>query len=628
MKISGYVGKYAMVDLTTRKYDIHDFDEEDLRYFMGGATLGAKILFDRMPAKTPWDAPESIIGFVCGVANGTGALISPRYTVVSKSPVTNMWNDANSGGHFGPQLRRSGYDAVFVKGISEKPVYILIDNGKIIFHDASKLWGMTVQQTEDAIREELSDNKVGIATIGPAGERLSYMSAIMNDTHRAAARGGPGAVMGKKNFKAIVCRGNTRFDVHDKEGLLAINNAIMDWSKTGPLADTIYPLFANHGTGGLYEGSVYQSDASIKNWGGIPSELTDDAIKSITTTETDKRWKVKKYTCNACSVGCGAIYEIKDGSYPIKETGRPEYESGAAFGSNLLCGSPELVNWCNYLCNDYGFDTISFGGAIAWAMECFSKGLFTIGETGGVDLSWGNTEGVAQLAEAMCKGTSEFALVLNNGSLAAAKHYGRGLEYVMHMGGIEAPHHDPRLNPGVTRTFQYDPTPGRHVKGGQGFGPPTSLLPIEVKYDFDDPEQGVRDVAGVIDAEVKGIGGFCEVTGFAFPPGTKQRILTAVTGLEFDGEEYDKLGKRSYTIRHMFNIREGMKREDNTIAGRLIGKPAMTEGPHTGRVVENEKLADMFFKEMGWDPKTMIPPKAVLEELGGMDAVIADLYGG
>ena len=624
--IRGFLGKYVFIDLATQKYDVRNFEEDVLKNFVGGPSLGAKVLYDEMPAKTPWDAPESIIGFLSGPTNGAGPLLAARYTVVSKSPVTGMWNDANSGGNFGPALRKSGYDAVFVKGVSKKPVYIFIDNGNITFHDATNLWGKTIEQTENAIRGELGDNKLCMASIGPAGERKSNMAAIMNDTHRAAGRGGSGAVMGSKNFKALVCRGDTKIEVHSKDDVIALNKEIKDWCDNGPVSDSMVPLFGNFGTGGIYAGSVLSGDASVKNWGGIPSDLSEDEINACTSQEMDKRYRTKKYACNACSLGCGAIYEIKDGKYPIKETGRPEYETNGMFGSSLGAGDPEVVNWCNFLCNEYGFDTISFGGTVAWAMECYVNGLFTLEEMGGIDLKWGNAEAIARMTEAMCKETTEMGRILNKGSLAAAKHYNRGFEYLTQAGGIECPQHDPRLSPGLSRTYKYDPTPGRHVKGGQGFTHAAGLPP-EVKYNFDDPENAVRDVAGVIDSEITNLAGFCLFSDVAMPPGLKPRFLTALTGVDYNDDEARKLGLRSYTMRHAFNLREGIKREDASISDRLIGKPAMTDGPHTGVTVDPEKLADLFFKALDWDTKTMAPSKSALENLGGLENVIADLYG-
>ena len=204
----GYTGKLLFVDLTDRSFHIEDLSEEDARNFIGGAALGAKILFDRMPAHTPAFAPESMLGFVTSPANGNAAFLGGRYTVVSKSPVTDGWNDASSGGNFGPQLKRAGFDGVFVTGVSETPVYLFIDDGKVEIRSAEAVWGKTITPTEKLLREEVGDPRAGVAAIGPAGEELSYMASVMNDTHRAAGRGGSGAVMGSKRLKALVVRGS------------------------------------------------------------------------------------------------------------------------------------------------------------------------------------------------------------------------------------------------------------------------------------------------------------------------------------------------------------------------------------------------------------------------------------
>ncbi len=228
----GYAGKLLFVDLSTGDTEVRQLDEALARYFIGGPSLGARILYDEMPAKTDVFSKDSIVGFIAGPANGSGALMGGRYTVVCKSPVTGGWNDANSGGHFGPQLRQAGYDGVFVKGISKKPVYIFIDDGKVEIRDASHLWGKVTSETETAIKQELGDNRVGIALIGPAGENLSNMAAVMNDTHRAAGRGGSGAVMGSKKLKALVVRGKHKIEVKDKDAIIRMNKEVIEWGRT------------------------------------------------------------------------------------------------------------------------------------------------------------------------------------------------------------------------------------------------------------------------------------------------------------------------------------------------------------------------------------------------------------
>ena len=620
----GYVGKLLFVDLSEGKWEIRDLEEETAKNYVGGPSLGAKILFDEMPANVDAFDPESMIGFVSGPTNATGPLMGGRYTVVSKSPVTGGWNDANSGGNFGPKLRKSGYDAVFVKGISEDPVYIFIDNGEVSIRPAKHLWGLTTEQSEIAIREELQDKNVGIALIASAGENLSNMAAVMNDTHRAAGRGGSGAVMGSKNLKALVCKGNIPIDVFDKDDILATNKDAVEWGKNGPISATVFKMFYDYGTGALYQGSVLSGDASIKNWGGVPSDLSEEQIIALTSATMDKMYKRKKFACYACSLGCGAIYEIKDGKYPIKETGRPEYETSGMFGSQMLNGDAEVVNWCNFLANEHGYDSISLGATVAWAMECYCNGLFTLEEMGGIDLQWGNGEAIVQMTEAICKLNTEMGRILHRGSRAAAEHYNRGFEYLMDADGIEIPQHDSRRAPGLARTYQYDPTPGRHVKGGLGFTAHANLPPEE-RYSFKDT--GDQDVAGVIDKEITNMAGFCDFAGIGLAPGSKPRFLSALTGFDFGEEAIRKIGLRSFAMRHLFNVREGLVRADHNIANRMIGKPPMEGGPNEGITIDNEKLADNFYEALGWDVETGIPTKVALEAIGGMDDIITDMSG-
>ncbi len=615
----GYIGKLLFVDLTNRTYEVRELDEKTARDYVGGPSLGAKILFDEMPAHTDVFAPESMLGFVSGPTNGTGALMGGRYTVVSKSPVTGGWNDANSGGNFGPILRKSGYDAVFFKGISDKPVYVFIDDGKVEFRDASALWGLTTVETEEAIKKELNDKNLGIALIGPAGERLSNMAAIMNDSHRAAARGGTGAVMGSKKLKALVCRGNHKIEIKDRARLVELNKETVNWEKSA--VAPVFELFTNYGTGGTYESGIYSGDTSVKNWAGTHLDLTDEQIKALTSPAMDKLYKKKKFACNACPVGCGAIYDVVGKRWPHEDTGRPEYETLGMFGSQMLNSDAEAVNHCNWLANQYGFDTIALGGTIAWLMECYNNGLFTIDELDGIDLKWGSAEAIVAMTQRVCdfKG---IGAILAQGSRAAARHFNRGFESLVTASGIEIPQHDPRWSPGLSRTYQFDPTPGRHVKGGlsihYGNNPP------EVKYDYSDT--GKRDLDGVINQEIINAAGFCMMADFGLPPGCHVKYLEAIAGFTYNEEDTNKLGIRSYTIRHAFNLREGFRRKDFDISDRIIGKPPLKEGPTAGITVDDVKLADNFFKELGWDLETAVPPKAVLESVGGLEAVIKALY--
>ena len=615
----GYTGKLLFVDLTDRSFHIEALSEDDARNFIGGAALGAKILFDRMPAHTPAFAPESMLGFVTSPANGNAAFLGGRYTVVSKSPVTGGWNDASSGGNFGAQLKRSGFDGVFVTGISETPVYILIDNGNVEIRSAEAVWGKTITPTEKILRAEVGDPKAGVAAIGPAGEGLSYMASIMNDTHRAAGRGGTGAVMGSKRLKALVVRGSVKTEVADREKLVAVNKETNEWER-GPVAP-VYDLFTHFGTGGSYDSCVVGGDAGVRNWHGSGEELTEEQLSALTSQSMNKRFHKKKYACNACPVGCGAIYSVESEKYDLSETGRPEYETSGMFGSLMLCADPVILNECNYLCNEYGLDTISAGGTIAWLADAYTNGLFTLEELDGVDLRFGDPVAMRTMLEKICLGDG-IGAVLRKGSRAAARHFDRGYEYLAEAGGIEVPHHDPRFSPGLTRTYKYDPTPGRHVKGGLSIH--YGNEPPEVKYNY--ANTGERDVRGVVDQEIIYAAGFCCMTDFGHPARQYVKYLDAICGYQYTEEEIERLGERLFAMRHAFNLRVGFRRADATLSPRLEGRPPLETGPNAGVTVDTELMADNFYRVLGWDVETSMIPKEKLEEYGGMESVIAALY--
>jgi aldehyde:ferredoxin oxidoreductase len=214
--MNGYCGKMLFVDLTKGSHEVQALTEATAKQYIGGYGIGAKVLFEKMKPGSDPLGPDNIVGFTTGPLTGTSALLSGRFTVVCKSPVTGGWNDANSGGFFGPELKKAGFDAVFVQGVSKKPVYVWIKDGDVEIKDATQLWGKDVLETEEALKAELGEKRIQAATIGPAGEKLSLISAVINDSHRAAGRGGCGAVMGSKKLNAVVVGGTGNVPVADK----------------------------------------------------------------------------------------------------------------------------------------------------------------------------------------------------------------------------------------------------------------------------------------------------------------------------------------------------------------------------------------------------------------------------
>jgi aldehyde:ferredoxin oxidoreductase len=619
--MNGYCGKMLFLDLTNGSHEVLALTEEMAKQYIGGYGIGAKILFERMKPGSDALGPDNILGFTTGPMTGTAALLSGRYTVVCKSPVTGGWNDANSGGYFGPELKKAGFDAVFVRGASKTPVYVWINDGKVEIRDAGHLWGKDVLETEAALKRELRENRLRTAMIGPAGEKLSLIAAIINDGHRAAGRGGCGTVMGSKKLKAVVVRGTGSVPVADPEKLREANQDILDTIRNGPLA-RVAGAFSTFGTTMLTSASALSGDSPVKNWAGIGIvDYGENGGKNFDGQVMDAKYRVKKYACANCPLGCGAIYDVKDGKWPVGETGRPEYETSSAFGSLMLNDDVEALLKCNHLCNIYGLDTISAGATVAWAIECFENGILSKEDTGGIELVWGNADAIVRATAEMADQNTEFGKLLALGSSRAAEKLGKGTEYLVAVKGIELPMHDPRLGPGFARTYAVDPTPARHVKGGLGIEHMRS--PDPSKYNAEG--SGERDLRATAAQEIINATGLCLFKNFTGVQNIVWKLLPPVTGWKFGEAEELSAGLRIYTMRHAFNLREGMRPADFELPKRSIGEPPQPEGPLEGVTVDHKGFIRNFFEAIDWDETTGKPSRDSLEKLGGMEDVIRSL---
>lgn len=615
----GYVGKLLFVDLSKNSIEIKDLAEDMIRNFLGGYGLGARILYSMMKPGADPLGPDNVIGFVPGVLTGSGVPFSGRYIVVCKSPVTGGWDDANSGGYFGPELKKAGFDGVFVTGAAKEPVYIWIHDGQAEIRSAKHIWGLDCTVGREALLKE-TDPKAQEAMIGPAGEKLSYMAAVMNDRHRAAGRGGPGAVMGSKKLKAVVVRGTGEVRVAHPEQVREIFRTVTAAIKSG---SGFAAAFREHGTGFATGSSALSGDTPVKNWAGVGIvDFGEEAASAIAAPTLDPKYKVKAYGCANCPLACGAHYEVKDGKWIQGMTDRPEYETAAAFGTLLLNKDPEAIFACNDICNRYGLDTISTGMTVAWAMECFEKGVLTKEELNGIDLKWGNAEAIVEITKAIAE-QKGIGKVLAKGSAGAADELGKGHEYLVTVKGIEVPMHDPKLGPGLARTYQFDPTPARHVKGGVGLM--QMMSPDPSKYI---PEgTGFLDVLLTANSEVDSCAGMCMFSTLIGLQNLTSRAIEAVTGWPFKSQDVLRTGLRILNMRHAFNLREGFRPADFVLPPRTIGQPPQQVGPLAGITVNAQRLAENFFNFVGWDKETGKPSKYFLEQIGGMDDVVKDLYG-
>ena len=602
----GFMGKMLWVDLSKKQLKDEALDEKIGRDFLGGYGLGARILFSRQKAGVDPLGADAILGFTTGVLTGTPAMGGSRYVVVGKSPLTGGWGDANSGGNFGPNLKFAGYDAVFFTGISAKPVYLFIDNGKAELRDAAHLWGKDTFDTEDILKKELGKD-VEVNCIGPSGEKLSLTSAVMNNKGRAAGRSGLGAVMGSKKLKAIAVKGNMKIPVADEQKANDMRKRHL--AAMGPRAG----FMRDFGTAGLFTMSCEGDDAPCKNWGG--TAVVDFLNYKNLSGEAVLAKRQRGYGCWHCPVACGGIMKPSTGEYKFDtEAHKPEYETLAMFGSNLLNENLDSIIKLNDICNRYGLDTISAGACIAFAIECYENGIITKKDTDGLEMKWGNHKAIVAMTEKLGK-REGFGDIIADGVKIAAKRIGKGSEkYAMHVGGQEVPAHDSRGGASFAIAYGGEPTPARHTQGGEG-PLPEGALP---EYNRESLKgRGEPHKIGAAITQVYNASGVCMIVlGDGYGHFDQfMEALRVITGWDITREEMLKTGERIDHMKQAFNVREGLKTPWK-FPDRMLGKPPKTVGPRKGIVMKEDELFPEYYKALDWDVKTGKPSKKRLQELG------------
>jgi len=659
----GFCGKILNVDLSSGKIQYEELGEEFYKKYLSGVGLGAKILWDRMKPGADPMGPDNILGFTTGLLTDTGSLFTGRFTVVGKSPLTRGWGDANCGGYFSPFLKRCGIDALFVYGASPKPVYIYIDDKGAEIKDASDLWGMDAVATEEKLKER-HGKRCQAATIGVAGEKKSFIAGICNDGGRIAARSGLGGVMGSKKLKAVVAAGTQRVGVTNKEkigelskrfrekmeGLKGAKRFLGDFilGATGFITrkGSVYPrqpadlwrlLLSKFGTPALTAMSAESGDSPIKNWGGVG--YTDFPLKRSQKigAEAVVKYEQKKYGCYSCPLHCGGIVKVTDGPYKIEEMHKPEYETICAFGSLLLNDNLHSIFQINDIVNRGGIDSISCGGVVAFAVECFENGILTKEDTGGLELRWGNADAIIKLTE-MIVNRQGIGDKLADGVKVAAQKIGRGAEkYAIHCGGSEAPMHDPKFDPGFGIGYYCEPTPGRHTIVSfqyldlqfleKKFSRAKKIKPFTTykeKYRYDNKGDSIAvDSCFKMIVDCTGTCLFGTQVGGNIPLG---EWMNAATGWSYTNDDYLVIGERIEQLRHAFNVREGLNAiRDFKPHPRMYGDPPLPKGAAKDVTLDIDMLAKSFYAAMHWDVNTGKPDKEHLKKLG-LDEVIEALY--
>lgn len=612
----GCNGKVLFVDLTSGSMKEESLPEEVYRHFIGGQGLGVRVLYEHIKSKAAPLGPDNVIGFVVGVLTGTG-VHGARFQVVAKSPLTGGWGDSNCGGSFAAKLKAAGYDGVFFSGTSPKPVYLFLNDGKVEIKDATHLWGKDTIETDEAIKEELSDRRVTVACIGPAGEAKSFSAAILHEGS-AAARGGLGAVMGSKRLKAVAAKGSRRTPIAKPGYFGALRKDYLKAIKE--TTDEMAVGLKNVGSSAFLSTLVSAGDVPIKNWTrfgeeGFPTHTKIDG-------ETLIKYQTKKHACAGCPIGCKGWIKIENTRYGAVGGTKGEYETLGMLGADLLIDDLAAVAKANDLCNRYGLDTISVGSAVAFAMECYERGVISREDTDGIELVWGNGKALLALVTKIAR-RDGFGAVLADGSKLAAERIGKGAEeWAMHVGGQDLPAHDPRVTIGCGWGYVCDATPGRHTacEAANGFFSGCDILPYEELElprleDTLDVEANAPLYATCSDLErLLSSAGLCQ---YAWYPGVMPiiELIAAVTGWDFTLPEGLKAGRRIATLRQAFNVREGLNTSEWQLPKRL--EQVQPAGPNVGgKILDFKHVKEKGYAALDWDAKTGKPMESTLEELG------------
>jgi aldehyde:ferredoxin oxidoreductase len=613
---NGYTGKILWIDLSSGEIKEETPGDPFYRKVVGGRGIGAYALLKNQAALVDAFGPENIIGFTVGLLVGflPGAT---RCSVVTRSPLTESWGDSSMCGSFATELKRSGFDAVFIKGIAACPTYIAIIDGKATLHHAQHLWGKDSRETMALLAEETGKTLAGMVCIGPAGENRSLIAAIIT-REGAAARSGVGAVMGSKRLKAIVVKGHGKVEAADKARVETLRRNFVRQIKESKVMPLV--KFRGKGTCAGFEEDIVSGGGPIKNW-QLSGDKAMPTYKNL-NGEHVLQYQTRKHSCPGCPVACKGKIRNDQGSFRVAEMQKPEYESLNALGPLCLNDNLEAVMKAIDLCDRYGLDTIAVGTTIAFAMECFDRGIINEKEIGGIALTWGNVTATLEIIVQMGERRG-FGAVLADGTRKAAERIGRGSEqYAVHVHGSELPMHNPRQFPGTGHIIAYccDPTPARHVQS-RGISSLENARDLGPYPEFKGSKAELNDFEAKIEIYRTGNSWFhfvdaCGMCSFPMVTGTLPIVdfVQAVTGWDLTAAELLTTGERIQTLRQLFNFREGVRPGDFTMPKRIIEPPSV--GPLKEIRYPIEDIRHTYFQAMSWDPITGEPSPKRLRELG------------
>jgi len=626
----GTSAKILRVDLTNGNIETQTLREDFYRLYPGGKALAGYILLNELPPRTDPFAQENVMVFANGLLTGAPVSTATRYVVSARSPLTGGYGESEAAGFWGPELKMAGWEAIVVKGKASKPVYLWIKGDRVKICSAEHLWGKLTAEVQESIRSELGDEKIRVLQIGPAGENLVRFAGMTNDLRHFNGRNGLGAVMGSKNLRAIAVRGNQRYQnlAYDAKTLMDTGSKIAKSVKENPLSWDLQ----ERGTPGLVE--------PLNTGGILPTrnfrQGAFEKVEDMKWEAYEKELLTARRSCYACAVRCKREVAVDGRESPY---GGPEYETVGAFGPNCGIGDLQAIAKAGELCNAYMMDTISCGGTISFAMECFEHGLLTLEDTRGIDLRFGNAEAMLQVIELIAHREGIGALLAEGSKRAAEKIGGEAHFFAMQVKGQELAMHEPRGKYNVGMGYAISEIGADHlvVAHDSAFAKPDAIqlkaaAPLGITKAL--PPRSLGEEKMELFYILEKWNSLEKVVGFCFfGPAPRSFIpiedvllsINAATGWNMTMEEALQIGERATNMARIFNLREGFSRKDDTLPERLF--QLLENGALQGQSMprdEFEQSLTILYGKKGWDPQTGIPRPEKLRQLG-LDWAIAML---
>jgi len=602
--MKGVCGKLLDIDLTQGETKDLPISDEMIEKYLGGRGLGARLLFDMLPPNTDPLSPDNILIFLTGPLTGTAAPGSSKFVVITKSPLTHGWCDSYSSGRLSVELKKAGYDGMVVRGKSNHPCYLKIDDNGVEIREAGLIWGRDSFETERILKEAEGNPSGGVTSIGPAGENLCKFACINSDLYRQAGRGGVGAVMGSKNLKAILIRGTGVVESHDRKRIIEFNKEFARRSRKSKMSQARMkygtPLTLNFThTGGILPTKNFQ-------FGTWEKALDRIDAKGV------QRMVISKKACISCFTPCSLITRVSHGKYRGSTVEGPEYETLSMLGSNLLIDSLPGIIQANILCDKLGLDTISTGNVIGFTMECFERELISPTEIEGLEIRFGDSEASLAAIE-MISTRKGFGDILAEGVRRTAEHIGGDSErFAMHVKGMEFPGYEPRGAFGSGLSYAVSPRGACHRRA---WPPAKEILGNYPPYTVEGKGEMIKesyDVRCILHSLL-----VCDMPGSQIPIPLEgySQYFEAATGKSLSVEDFQTIADRVETLIRMFNLREGFTRKDDTLPHRTLFEP-LPDGPAKGQCIGEENLnrmLDEYYETRGWD-SSGVPTEETLKK--------------